>query len=155
MTPTSRDGDVDLASNRVNQMIGSSFDYALTITSPGYDPYLLTGSYSGYTVKRPSCAEINSPGYGNETTSDSGVKVWSTKTGNTTAKAGRTLRVTRTRATGATIAYQWRVGPKVVDRDRALTVKRAYRGKKISMRVTVTKPDGTRLRKVLRYGRAR
>lgn len=151
----SPNGSFDLRPNSVNQMVGRSVEYTLTITQPGYDPFALTGSYSGYTTPRPSCETINSPGYGDEPASIT-VTQWSARKGATmTAKVGKTLKVTPTRAAGAKVAYMWKVGTKVVDRDRAMTVKRSYRGKKVTMRVTVSKSGAKSVSKTLRYGNAR
>ena len=151
----SPDGELDASPNSVNERVGTSWEYVLTITVPGYDPYTLDGSYSGYQVKRPSCEEINSPGYGDDTDSTITVSKWSTKKGTTTAQVGKTLKVTPTRAAGAKVTYAWKVGSKVVDRDRAMTAKRAYKGKKVTMRVTVSKTGAKSVSKTLRYGKVR
>lgn len=151
----SPDGEGDLGPNSVNERVGTSWEYVLTITVPGYDPYALDGSYSGYQVKRPSCEEINSPGYGTNESTAFTVTKWSIKKGATTAKVGKTLKVTPTRTTGAKVSYAWKVGSKVVDRDRLMTVKKTYRGKKITVRVTVSKAGAQSVSKTLRYGKAR
>ena len=151
----SPDGELDFGPNSVNERVGTSWDYVLTITVPGYDPYTLDGSYSGYQVLRPSCEEINSPGYGTNESTAFTVTKWSLKTGNTVAKVGKALKVTPTRTTGAKVTYRWTVGTKVVDTDRALTVKKAYKGRKVVVRVTVSKAGATSVSKTLRYGKAR
>ncbi|MGK2931667.1 MAG: hypothetical protein ACSLFD_02650 [Solirubrobacterales bacterium] len=56
---------------------------------------------------------------------------------------------------GAKITYAWKVGAKIVDRDRAMTVKKSYKGKKVTMRVTVSKAGAKSVSKTLRYGVAR
>lgn len=137
-------------------MVGRSVEYALTVTQPGYDPFVLTGSYDGYKnyVPRPSCETINSPGYGDEPTGIT-VSEWSTKKGaTTTAKVGKSLGVTPTRAPGSKVTYAWKVGTKTVDRDRVLFVRKTYKGKKVTMRVTVSKAGSKSVSKTLRYGTA-
>lgn len=140
--------------NAITDKIGPVLDWSAAFTYPGYDPYVVSNSYSGYTVKRPSCEEILSPGSGEAPTV--AVQSWSVKKGATrTAKVGKSLGVTPTRATGSKVTYAWKVGTKTVDRDRVLFVKKTYKGKKVTMRVTVSKTGAKSESKTLRYGTAR
>ena len=136
--------------NDVNRRIGKTFEWSATIVHPGYDPYVLSGIMTA-RYPRPSCEEIL------DDNSDSAIAIrsWSSKKGATTAKVGKTLKVTRTRASSAKVAYAWKVGARTVDRDRAMLVKKAYTGKKVTLRVTVSKPGAKTVSKVLRYGTAR
>lgn len=143
--------------NPINRMVGPSFEYAITVTVPGYDPYLLDGSYDGYSVRRPSCAVINSAGYAETGEPDALiVEKWSVMKGDALARVGKSLKVTPTRAPGATIKYQWKVGSKVVDRDRILgTIRKSYLGKPVTLRVEVSKAGSKSQAMTLRFGRVR
>lgn len=143
----------DMSPNAINSLIGRSLDYSFVITSPGYDPYEISGSYSGYSVERPTCEEILS-GHGTDPDAIT-VRRWSVKKGNTAAKVGKRLAVTPTRAPGSAVSYAWRVGARVVDTDRSVTVKRAYRGKKVTLFVTVSRTGVEPQHRKLAYGKAR
>lgn len=151
----SENGMPDLSPNPVNDLIGDSAAVVtISITEPGYASYTLTSNVRFYGLGGPTCDEVRNPTIDPTETTPAATK-WSTKKGNTVPKVGKTIKVTPTRAPGFTVSYMWKVGVKVVDRDRALTVKKAYRGKKIAMVVTVTKPDTKTLQRRLGYGKAR
>ena len=64
--------------------------------------------------------------------------------------------MTATRAEpGATVTYTWRLGGRVVDRDRRITVKRAWRGKRLTVTVAVTKAGRLPATRTLSYPRVR
>lgn len=92
-------GAADPMGNSITDKIGPVLDWSATITYPGYDPYVLSGSYSGYHVKRPSCEQILNGGDGDSGGSDPlTVQKWSTKKGAVTVKVGKQVAVTPTRA---------------------------------------------------------
>lgn len=134
-------------------MAGPTVDFTVSFS----DPSLPSASYTAYThTGYPrSCDALEPADDDNDDNDSVAVQKWSVKKGTTTAKVGKTLKVTPTRAPGVKVAYAWKVGTKVVDRDRAMTVKKAYKGKKVTMRVTVSKTGAKSVSKVLRYGTAR
>jgi hypothetical protein len=152
----SASGAADPMVNEFNRKIGQALDWTATIVHPGYDPYVISSSIA-VTVKRPSCDVILAGGGGEILVLPTAITVskWSAKKGVTTAKVGKTLKVTPTRAPGSKVTYAWKVGTKTVDWDRAMTVKKAYRGKKVTMRVTVSKTGEKSVSKTLRYGKGR
>lgn len=85
-----------------------------------------------------------------------GVKKWSKKAGKyTTAKRGKTLKVTATKAeAGAKVTYAWKINGKVVDRDRSMRVKKTYVGKTVRLKVTVKKHGKKTRTKTISYRRA-
>lgn len=121
------------------------------------DPSLPSASSTAYTHPGypRSCDALEPAEDDNDNGGGITVQSWSAKKGNTAAKVGKTLKVTPTRATGSKVAYAWKVGTKIVDRDRAMTVKRSYKGKKVTMRVTVSMVGAKSVSKTLRYGTAR
>lgn len=131
---------------------------AIEVSVSFSDPSLPPTSYTTYTHNGyPASCDALEPEDDNSN-GGSGITVskWSVKKGaTTTAKVGKTLKVTPTRAAGAKVTYVWKVGTKVADRDRAMLVKKTYRGKKVTMRVTVSKAGATSVSRVLRYGKAR
>lgn len=106
---------------------------------PGYSDYDSLGQYrisGSYSAPTPRVS----------------VSAWSAKRGST--KIGRRAWVTPTKAmAGATVRYRWTVGGRVVDRDRYLKIKRAWRGKTVSMKIIVSKTGYISRSKVLRYRR--
>lgn len=149
----SPDGKADLSPNSVNRLVGPSVQYVLTIAQPGYPTaYVREGSYNGWSVNRPSCDQISTSGGGGGCT----VSKWSVKKflppNGTKAFVGGRTAVTPTRA-NCRITYAWKVAGRVVDRDRYLGVKRAYRGKYLAMKVSVGKAGGTTKIRTLRYGK--
>lgn len=141
----------------ISDRLGPSIDYTLTVTKPGYDPYTYTGSTSGYTT-RPSCEDL-----AGDNSARIPVQAWSYAYAQPTAKIGSNLTISETRAAGTHVAYVWTVKAKgkpaqVVSRGyRALKVKRGWKGKQVTVTVTVTKGTGKRaksLARTIRYGKA-
>lgn len=152
----SPDGRPDAKPNPVNNLVGDNkVTLSVQVTEVGYTPYTMTSNITFTGVGGPSCEEVLNPTADPETPETTRVEKWSTKKGNTSAKVGKRLAVTPTRAPGSTVTYIWKVGAKVVDRDRSMTVKKAYQGKKVTMVVTATKPGSKTLQRTLGYGKAR
>ena len=151
----SPDGMPDLSPNPVNNLIGdNALVVTVTVTEPGYAPYTAAPVSMTITgVDGPTCGEVRNPTDPTDTTIT--VQRWSTKTGTTgTAKVGKSLGVTPTRAPGAKVTYAWRLGTKVIDRDRVMFVRKTYAGKKVTLRVTVSKVGAKTLTKTIGYGTA-
>lgn len=152
------------APSDIGDRIGPSIDYTLTVTEPGYDPYTFTGSTSTYT-SRPSCEDL-----AGDNAAGIPIKAWSVKYAQPDAKVGSNLTISDTRADGAHIGYVWTVATKsaksgsktikksstIVSRGyRTLKVKKGWKGKDLSVTVTVTKGTGKRaktLTKTINYG---
>lgn len=139
-------------------LMGPDWTGVMSIARPGFETWVWNFTHDGFDFK-DSVPYIPLPTNddtcaGAEPTTIS-VSKWSTKKGNTVAKVGKTLKVTPTRAAGAKVSYAWKAGRKVVDRNRAMTVKKSYKGKKVTMKVTVTKAGAKTVSKTLRYGLAR
>lgn len=151
----SENGMPDLSPNPVNDLIGDNAAVVtISVTEPGYAPYTLTSNVRFYGLGGPTCDEVQNP-TADPTETTPVVAKWSIKKGNTVPKVGKTLKVTPTRAPGATVTYLWKVGSKIVDRDRTMTVKKAHKGKKVTMRVTVSMAGAKSVARVLRYGKVR
>lgn len=135
-------------------MAPRAIEIAVSFSDPSLSPVSTTAyTHNGYPA---SCDALEPSDDNNDGGSGVTVSKWSAKKGaTTTAKVGKTLKVTPTRAAGAKVTYAWKVGNKIVDRDRAMTVKKTYRGKNVTMRVTVSKAGAKSVSKTLRYGTAR
>lgn len=135
-------------------MAGPAIEASVSFSDPTLPPSSATGyTHNGYPRSCDALEPADDNGGGGSTIT---VTKWSDKKGNTTAKVGKTLKVTPTRAApGTKIVYMWKVGTKTVDRDRTMTVKKAYMGRKVTMRVTVSKAGAKSVSKTLRYGTAR
>ncbi len=134
-------------------MAGPTIDFSVSFSDPALPT--TTSTFYTHTGFPRSCDALEPADNSNDGGGSVTVTKWSIKKGNTVAKVGKTLKVTPTRAAGASVSYAWKVGSKVVDRDRAMTVKKAYVGKKVTMRVTVSKAGVKSVSKTLRYGTAR
>lgn len=133
-------------------MAGPTVDFTVSFS----DPALPSASYTAYTHPGyPRSCDALEPADDNDDNDSVAVQSWSTKKGAKTATVGKTLKVTPTRAPGVKVAYAWTVGTKVVDRDRAMTVKKSYKGQKVAMRITVSMAGAKSVSKTLRYGTAR
>lgn len=150
-------GGVVNFSDEAIKIVGRSIQYTLTITQPGYDPYERSGSYSGYTVKRPSCDEINDPTPANEAfcrVSRTSVKVASERSG-TRPVVGSTVSVSATRSPNCRVTYRWTLNGKKARTGRSLYLSRAMRDKSLLMKVKVWRLGFNGKEQVLRYGRVR
>lgn len=149
-------GKNDTQPNRVNNLVGdNTVAVGAAVTEPGYAPYpTSTNELTDERVGGPTCAQVADP---STIPDDPPVSVarWSTKKGATSARVGKRLAVTATRAPGAGVAYDWKVGKRIVARWTSLAVKPSYRGKKVSLRITVSKTGFKPVTKILRYGKAR
>ena len=140
-------GEYDFKDRSVIPRIGPSFEWSLDITEPGLAPYTLTGSYSGYGVKRPSCAEILAGGGG----SGSGdatkcvVKKVSKRIGE--ARVGATVRVTKPKTTSGCgrVSYRWAADGRTVKKAASLRIGSGLRGKRLTATVRVAKGGSTTL----------
>lgn len=138
--------------------LGPRWTGVLTITLPDTEPSVLTFDHDTFDFAADNPLPTNNdtcPVEGSGDTTAITVQHWSTKKGQTVPAVGNRLTVSRTRAAGAKISYAWKVGANVVDRDRALKITKAHRGKRVSLRVTVSKAGATPVTRKLRYGRAR
>lgn len=135
-------------------MAGPTIEASVSFSDPSLSPVSATAyTHNGYPR---SCDALEPSDDNNDDGSGITVSKWSAKNGaSTTARVGKALKVTPTRAAGAKVTYAWKVGNRVVDRDRVMTVKKAYTGKKVTMRVTVSKTGTKSMSRVLRYGKAR
>ncbi len=136
--------------------LGPRWDGVLTVTLPDSAPWVLEFDHDTFDFSADNPLPTNNdhcPAPGGSVPVE--VQRWSTKTGQTVPAVGNRLTVSPTRAAGATVSYAWKVGRTVVDRDRVMTVKRAHRGKAVSLTVTARKAGATPVTRVLRYGRAR
>lgn len=142
--------------------MGPDWTGVMSIARPGVEPWVWNFSNADFDFKyadpyvplptnNDTCGGASDGGGGSAIT----VQKWSAKKGARTAQVGKRLAVTPTRAAGAKVSYAWKVGAKVVDRDRAMTVKKSYRGKKVALRITVSKAGAKSVSKTLRYGTAR
>lgn len=152
----SPDGRPDAKPNPVNNLVGDGrIVLSVEVTEVGYTPYTVTSDITVTGVGGPSCDEVLNP-TSDPADADITVASWSTKKGATrTAKVGTSLGITPTRAPGSKVTYAWKVGAKAVDRDRVLFVRKSYKGKPITVRVTVSRTGATSVTKTLRYGKAR
>lgn len=129
----------------LGDLVGRSYDYSLTVTEPGFDPYVLTGSHTVHQVKRPSCDTIN-------TTVRRTIRVlsWSTLLGK--PRVGRTVRATRPVTEGAaSISFRWLVGRQVVSRRAKLHVRKGMRHQYVRLVVAIAQPGKTRQREYLAF----
>ena len=110
------DGAMTFFPDENTEKVGPSIAFAVTVTDPTYGVTSRTYEQDS-SVPRPSCEELA------ESQGDLPIAVqrWSTKSGAKTAEVGRRLAITATRAAGARVAYTWRGGTTVVDRDRPRT----------------------------------
>lgn len=133
-------------------MAGPSIEVSVSFSDPAIPPTSTTGyTHNGYPRSCDNLEPADDNGGGSVT-----VKAWSVKKGaTTTAKVGKSLGITPTRAPGAKVTYAWKVGAKIVDRDRVFFVKKTYKGKKVTVRINVSKPGAKSMSRVLRYGTAR
>ena len=133
--------------------IGKSYEYALDITQPGYDTYQLTGSYSGYTVKRPTCEQILAAG---NPPAGCKVETFSKKVAvagvGKRAVVGHKVKVSKTRAPDCKVSYKWTANGRKVGTGTTLRVGDGLKGKTLSAVVTVGKGQAKKT-KVLSYGR--
>lgn len=151
--------------NSVNRLVGPAIEVTATVTHPGHDPYVLTATID---VKAripdiPSCTKIaqNLEDGGGSTPSGL-VRSWSKKKSlsavGTKAVAGRKAKITATkvrRGSGVKISYAWRVGGKVIDRDRVAKFRSKHVGKPVKVVVTVKAPGKKAVERTLRYGKVR
>lgn len=104
-----------------------------------------------------SCSDsIGGSGQGKTVTS-AHVKKWSAKKkGHTKAKIGKTAQVTKTylkpAGKGMKVTYRWTAGSKVIDKDRSVKVSKKYKGKKLKLKVTVSKAGYKARSKTLNFG---
>ena len=138
--------------------LGPRWNGELTITLPDTAPSVLRFDHDAFDFSRDNPLPTNDdtcPAAGTGDAAPVRVQHWSTKTGRKVPAVGNRLTVSATRAAGARVSYAWKVGAKVVDRDRALKIKRGHRGKAVSVRITASKAGATSVTRMLRYGRAR
>jgi hypothetical protein len=86
-----------------------------------------------------------------------GIARWSTKTSGAVPRVGRWVRVTGTVATGAQPRYVWRVAGHVVQ-DGVVTklrIKQKWRGKRVTLVVTIPRAGQAPLQRTYRFGRVR
>lgn len=138
--------------------IGPSIEYSVTFYEPGYDPYQRTGSYSGYSVPRPSCSQING-GTAPPTANVCRVSKWSAKV--STAKSGKNAfiggpaTVSATKSPNCRVSYKWTLNGKKAGTRKTIYLKRYMRGKTLVMHVKVSKSGYKGQSKNLSYGRVR
>lgn len=128
----SSDGESDASPNAVNRMVGPSIEYVLTVTQPHHEPYTRSGSYSGYGVQRPSCAQLNEKLQSCETTKWGHPR--SGKRFSTVPRVGSLVAVTKT-WTLCELRYEWLAHGDVVSQKRRLRIFRELRGKQLEMRI--------------------
>lgn len=72
------------------------------------------------------------------------------------AKAGRVVKISKPKVeAGAKVKYAWTVNGKVVDRDRTVRIKKSYVGKKLAVKVTVSKTNHKTVKKTKTVGRVK
>lgn len=159
--------DASGVDNSVNRLVGPTIDYTMTITQPGYDPYQASGVIDiAKSISRPTCAEIDAlvsdTPEPDRTNKPAWVRAWSKKISmpgvGTKPVAGSKAKVTATkvrRKDGAVVRYAWRVGNRIVDRDRTVRLTDAHIGKPLMLTVTARKPGTKAARLVLTYGKVR
>lgn len=138
--------------------VGQSIQYTLTITQAGYDPYQRSGSYSGYTVKRPSCDQINNPTPAPNTSKMCRVTKWSAKVSGRNGKSalvGGLAKVSATKSPNCKVTYKWTLNGVKAGNGRSLFLKRSMMGKNLAMKIVVKKSGLKRATKTLRYGLVR
>ena len=153
--------------NAVNRLVGPQIQVSATVTHPGLDPYApapVTVDVKARIPKIPSCAQIDDS-LNNDTptsTTTAAVRTWSKKKTlpvvGKKAVAGRKAKITATKvrsASNAKVTYTWRVGSKVVDRDRVAKFTAAQVGKPVKVVVSVKQPGSKAVKKTLRYGTVR
>ena len=149
----SPDGQPTYSENSVNKRIGKSIEYVINITTPGYDTYQTTGSYSGYSVKRPTCEQILA---GGNPAAGCKVEAFSKKVAvagaGKRAVVGHKVKVSKTRAPGCKVTYKWKANGQKVGTGTSLFVGSGLKGKTLSAVITVGKSQ-TKKTKVLTYGR--
>jgi hypothetical protein len=166
----SPDGSREDASepNLVNRLVGPAIEVNATITYPGYAPYESVADIIDVArdAKRPTCAQIDAlvgdTPEPDRTNKPAWVRSWSKKIAvpgvGTTAVAGSKAKVSATkvrRKDAASVRYAWRVGNRLVDRDRTVRLTDAHIGKPLMLTVTARKPGTKAARLVLTYGKVR
>lgn len=151
--------------NPVNRLVGPEMQVSATVTYPGFDSYAptpVTIDVKAKIPKIPSCAQIDDSLNGTPTPTGSPVRTWSKKKAlpfvGTKAVAGRKAKITATKVRGssnAKVTYTWRVGGKVVDRDRVAKFSAKHVGKPVKVVVAVKQPGSKAVKKTLRYGKVR
>jgi hypothetical protein len=164
LSPSGMESDAHTA-NSVNRLVGPEIQVSATVTHPGYDAYApapVTIDVKARIPKIPSCAQIDDSLNDTPTSTGSLVRTWSKKKAlpvvGKKAVAGRKAKITATkirRGADAKVAYTWRVGGKVVDRDRVIKFASKHIGKPVKVVVAVKQPGSKSVKKTLRYGRVR
>lgn len=137
--------------------VGPSIEYSVTFYEPGFDPYQRVGSYSGYSVSRPSCTQIN--GTTDPNSPRCLVSKWSTKV--STSRSGKNAfiggpaTVSRTLSPNCRVKYKWTLNGERVSVKRTIWLKPYMRGKTLVMHVKVSKSGSKSTTKNLGYGRVR
>jgi hypothetical protein len=122
---------------------GRYLTLGLVAAKDGYNSW--SGATAAYQVKGAAC---KSP--------VSAVTAWSAKRGK--PKAGKKVQLTPTvtRVAGTKVTYTWKAGKKVVKKassTRALKLKKAWRGKKLTVVVTVTAPGNSPITRTITFGK--
>lgn len=146
-------GEPSASPNPVNRAVGRSIEYIVTVTQGDYDPYTYEGSYSGYGVKRPSCAQLD------DQLATCEIDRWSRKKSSprfvTRPRVGTRVAVTETVANCA-VTYAWTADDQVIAERRQLRMTDDMRGATLRAVVTVTPFEGDRTyTRTLRYGTVR
>jgi hypothetical protein len=139
-----------ILSDAAGPVASASFTYSL----PGKTDYADPIPVEYNNPKPSSCSGGNAA---NQKVTSAHIKKWSTKkSGHSKARAGKTAKVTKTYLTaagkGMKVTYRWTAGSKVIDKDRSVKASRKYVGKKLKLKVTVSKTGYKARSKTLNFG---
>jgi hypothetical protein len=134
---------------------GPTLSLRFTTSAPGKTSYADPVPVVRNNPAAKPCS--GSGGSGTKPVTSAHIKKWSTKkSGHSKARAGKTAKVTKTylkpAGKGMKVTYRWTAGSKTIDKDRSVKVSRKYVGKKLKLKVTVSKTGYKSRSKTLNFG---
>ncbi len=144
-----------LSNSHLDAYLGPDWTGVLSIARPGVEPWVWSFSHEDFDFDAAEPLPSNDDTCPPPRTPIT-VQKWSVKKGAARARVGKRLSVTPTRAPGSTVSYVWLVGrSSAVDRDRSMVVKKSYRGRKVRLKIAVSKPGLRPVVRKISYGVAR
>ena len=148
-------GSMDIAFVILGDNFGRNNTITATVNTPGRTTHVTTFEY-GLAEGKP-CEQVTDIRDVPKPITSAHIKKWSKKSkGHKKAKIGKTAKVAKTylkpAGTGMKVTYRWYAGKKLVDRDRSVKVSKRYKGKKLKLKVTISKPGYKSRTKTLSFG---
>ncbi|MET0931507.1 MAG: hypothetical protein ABWX74_18445 [Aeromicrobium sp.] len=150
-------GSEDVAFVILGDNYGPTQTITTTVNAPGRTTHVTSFEYE-LAGSKP-CDQVTDIRDVPKQITSTHIKKWSKKKGHKKARLGQTLKVTKTylkpAGKGMKVRYRWYAGKKVVDKDRSVKVSRKYTGKKLKLKVTISKPGYKARTKTLSYGKVK